>query len=185
MITARAAHAPLCYDGLTIALHWATAGLVVLLWVIGLTADWLREGAVQTAYWSTHVVGGFLLAGVLAWRLIWRRTGGRRLPPADAGLLHIAAKYTHYGLYVLLFTVVTLGIINAFVRGYGLYGLVHLPQLGDRVWRHAVTDWHGLAANILLALVGVHAGAALLHKYDWHDAVPRRMGPGRADPCPR
>lgn len=170
------------YDGQTVALHWMTAALVVLLWVIGQTADWLPHGAFKTGYWSTHVVGGFLLTGVLARRLVWRATGGRRLPPAETGLLHVVAKATHYGLYVLLLAVVTLGIVNAFVRGYGLYGLVHLPQLGDREWRHAITDWHGLAANMLLALAGVHAGAALVHHYAWHDAVLRRMGPGRADP---
>lgn len=180
-----AARAPQHYDRATIALHWATAGFVALLWIIGQTADWLPRGAFKTGYWSTHVVGGFLLTGVLVSRVAWRLSRGRRLPAVDAGLLHILAKATHYSLYLLLFTVVSLGVVNAFVRGYGLYGLVHLPQLGDREWRHAVTDWHGLAANVLLALAGLHAAAALVHHYAWHDAVLRRMGPERSDPSPR
>lgn len=73
----------------------------------------------------------------------------------------------------------TLGLVNAFVRGYGIYGLFHLPQIGDRAWRHAVTDWHGLAANVLLGLAGFHAAAALVHHYAWRDGLLRRMLPKR------
>ena len=36
------------YDATTIALHWLTAGLVVLLWIIGQTADWAPRGPLQT-----------------------------------------------------------------------------------------------------------------------------------------
>ena len=87
------------------------------------------------------------------------------------------AKTTHYTLYLLLTTVVTLGIINAFVRGYSIYGMFHLPQLGDRNWRHSITEWHGFVANILLALAGFHAAAALVHQYFWQDGLLGRMVP--------
>ena len=119
--------------------------------------------------------------GVLLFRFAWRAVGGRRLPAADRGILHALAKATHYGLYILLLTVVTLGLVNALVRGYSIYGLFHLPQLGDRGWRHAVTDWHGLAANVLLGLAGFHAAAALVHHYAWHDGLLRRMLPRSGD----
>ena len=165
------------YDRTTIALHWITATSVAILWIIGQTADWFPDGPVNTAYWSVHVVLGFVLAAVLAWRLLWRTSGGRRLPAADTGALHVFAKTTHYLLYGLLLVVVGLGIVNAFVRGYNLFDLVHLPQVGDRAWRRPITDWHGLAANILLGLALFHAAAALVHHYLWHDHVLGRMVP--------
>ena len=158
-------------------MHWITAGLVVVLWIIGQTADWLAKGSLQTAYWSMHVVLGFSLAVVVAWRLIWRLTQGRRLPPADVGLLQLGAKATHYGLYLLLLVVIALGVINAFVRGYTLFDLVSLPQLGDKALRRPLTQWHGLAANILLGLAALHAVAALVHHYIVRDGVLRRMAP--------
>ncbi len=168
------------YDRTTIALHWATAGLVTVLWVSGQTADWFPDGGlINTNYWSVHVVGGFVLAVVLGWRLAWRKTGGRRLPPADAGAVHVFAKATHFLLYGLLLTVVALGVINAFVRGYSLFDLVSLPQVGDRTWRRPITEWHGMAANILLGLAFFHAAAALVHHYAWRDGVLRRMLPSR------
>lgn len=170
------------YDPTTIALHWATAILVIALWGIGQTADWIPDGPANTYYWSVHVVLGFALAGVLSWRIAWRGSRGRHLPPADRGALQVFAKATHYSLYGLLLGAVTLGIINAFVRGYNLFDLVHLPQVGDLAWRKPITEWHGLAANILLGLALFHAAAALVHQYVWQDGLLRRMLPsvGRA-----
>jgi cytochrome b561 len=167
------------YDRTTISLHWITAGLVVVLWIIGQTADWLPDGPFNTDYWSIHVVLGFALAALIAWRMIWRNSGGRRLPAADAGVLNVVAKATHYGLYLLLLVVVVLGLVNAFVRGYNLFDLVSLPQLGDRAMRKPITEWHGLAANLLLALAGLHAAAALFHHYVVRDSLLARMIPAR------
>ncbi len=175
---------PVRYDKTTILLHWTTAALVAILWVLGQTSDWFPDGPVNSGMWSTHVVLGFLLAVVLAWRVSWRSGGGRALPPADDGALHVLAKATHHGLYLLLGTVVVLGVANAYVRGYPIYGLFHLPQVGDRAWRHVLTDWHGLAANVLLALAGFHAAAALVHHYVLRDGLISRMSPVRASPTP-
>jgi cytochrome b561 len=165
------------YDKITISLHWITAGLVVILWIIGQTADWFPDGPFNTDYWSIHVVLGFALAVVIVWRIIWRSFGGRRLPAADAAALHVLAKAMHYGLYLLLLAVIGLGITNAFVRGYNLFDLVSLPQLGDRTLRRPITHWHGLAANILLGLAALHAAAALFRHYVSRDSVLGRMVP--------
>ena len=172
------------YDRTTVALHWVTAASVAVLWIIGQTADWIPDGPVNTCYWSVHVVLGFVLAAVLLWRILWRASGGRRLPAADSGALHVFAKATHYLLYALLLVVVVLGVVNAFVRGYNLFDLVSLPQLGDRAMRRSISHWHGLAANILLGLAGFHAAAALVHHYVWGDAVLRRMLPAEAEGSP-
>jgi cytochrome b561 len=166
------------YDGTTIALHWLTAILVVALWIIGQTADWPPRGAVQDDYWSVHVVLGFVLTLVLACRILWRIFRGRRLPPADSGLLNFLARTMHYALYLTLLVVVGLGVVNAFVRGYELFGLVHLPQIGDAQWRRPITHWHGLGANLLLILAILHASAALLHYYVVKDRTLQRMFPG-------
>ena len=71
------------YDPTTIMLHWCTAALVLALWIIGQTADWLPKGPVTSYYWSSHILLGFALVVLLAWRIIWRFSAGRRLPPYD------------------------------------------------------------------------------------------------------
>jgi cytochrome b561 len=165
------------YDITTIRLHWATALLIGVLWIIGQTADWIPDGRVNNACWSVHLVLGFMLAAVLIWRIVWRGTGGSHLPPADTGGLQVISRAVHYILYTLLVLVIALGVANAFVRGYHLFGLLNLPQIGDRALKKPITEWHGLAANILLAVAFLHALAALAHHYIMRDRVLQRMLP--------
>ena len=163
------------YDRRTIALHWATAVLVAVLWIMGQTADNVPKGPWRSAYWSSHVILGFTLAAVLIARIVWRARGGRALPAADRGALHLFAKATHYVLYLLLIAVVSLGIANAFVRGFNLFGAVALPQIGDPDLRRPINHWHELAANMVFFLALFHAAAALVHHYLWRDGLLTRM----------
>lgn len=171
------------YDVTTIALHWLVTGLVVFLWLIGtFLEDLVPKGALRSAIWSAHFDLGFLFTGVIVALLVWRRTGGRQLPVEDPGPLHMLAKATHTTLYLLLFVIAGLGIANAFVRGVTLIEALALPKLGDPEWRRPLTHWHGLAANLLMAVALFHAAAALIHHYLWHDGILRRILPGRRGP---
>lgn len=174
------------YDRGTIALHWLTAGLVLVLWLIGtFLEDLLPKGALRSGIWSAHFDLGFVLTALIVALPVWRHTGGRQLPVDDPGPLHVLAKATHAALYVLLFVIAGLGIANALVRGVTLVGPLALPAVGDPEWRRPLTHWHGLAANILMALALFHAAAALVHHYLWHDGILRRILPGRGAPLPR
>ena len=165
------------YDPVTIGLHWATAALVAILWIMGQTIDLLPRGPFRQDLWSVHVVLGFSLALVLLGRIVWRLGKGRGLPAADPGWLHRVAKATHYALYGLLLAVVGLGIANAFVRGFDLFGFWALPQIGAPALRRPVNGLHELAANLTLVVAFIHAAAALVHHYLWKDGVLRRMLP--------
>lgn len=148
------------YDGGTITLHWLTAVLVLGLWLVGtFLEDLVPKGALRSGIWSAHFDFGFVLTGLVVAFLVRRRAEGRDLPVEDPGPLHRLAKATHAGLYVLLLVVVGLGIANAFVRGVSL-GPISLPQVDDPEWRRSLTHWHGLAANVLMALALFHAVAA-------------------------
>ncbi len=170
------------YDPTTIWLHWATVGLIAVLWIIGQTADWAPRGPFRTSLWSAHVVLGFATGFVLLTRVAWRAHFGRVLPPADTGIayaiaLYAIAKATHYTLYVLLATVVVLGIIDASYRGFTLFGAWSLPRFGsgDAATRHSLNEWHELAANSVIVVALVHAVAALVHQYVWRDRLLDRM----------
>jgi cytochrome b561 len=170
------------YDRLTIALHWTTAVLVLLAWTNAMAIDWFPKGPLRVDARSTHIVLGALLACVVAMRLAWRVTQGRHLSLAEAGALGVAAKASHWGLYALLVATLVLGAFNAWVRGESLFGIVGIPAFdaGNKALRGQVQELHGLFANLLLALAGLHACAALWHRYWRRDAVFGRMqlGPG-------
>lgn len=167
------------YDATTIALHWATAVLAVVLWVSAQVIDWFGRGTPAMLIRSSHITLGVVLALLLLTRLGWRLGPGRALPAADRGAVHVVAKLTHYALYLLLATTVLLGITNSLVHGGTVFGLMQVPKLdfGAATWPRQVRGWHGLAANAILIVAGLHAAAALFHHYVWHDGVLRRMVP--------
>lgn len=165
------------YDPTTIWLHWTTVGLVVFLWVIGQTADFIPRGPFRTGAWSIHVTLGFITGLVLLTRVAWRAHFGRVLAPADSGVLYVLANVTHYTLYVLLAAVVVAGIVDASYRGFNLFGIWSVPHFGsgDAATRRSINEWHELAANALMAVAAAHALAALGHHYVWRDRLLDRM----------
>lgn len=101
-MTSRPVRQERAYDGKTIALHWLTALLVAGQWLGAHTIDWFARGWPRTDARSLHIVVGVMLAMIIIWRLVWRRTGGRRLPPADGGVLGWLALLVHLALYALV-----------------------------------------------------------------------------------
>lgn len=165
------------YDVRTIAFHWATVVLVAAQWVLAQVIDDFAPGAPRVTARSTHILLGLVIAAVIIGRVVWRATQGRRLPAADRGALHVAAKLTHWGLYGLLAAALLLGMFTAWAQGDSIYGLFKLPaympsnpDLGDQV-----AGVHGTVVTVLLILAGVHATAALVHQYVWRDGLLRRM----------
>jgi cytochrome b561 len=167
------------YDATTIFFHWATAVLVVTQWLGAQTIDWFPRGPLRVDARSVHITFGVLLAALLVARLAWRMTAGRRLPLADKGALNVVAKGTHWTLYALLAAMVLAGMFLTWTRGDSLFNLFSIPAYdpGNRALADRVQDVHGTIGWIILAVAGVHAAAALVHRYLWHDGVLARMLP--------
>ena len=172
--------AALRYDNRSIALHWITAALVLLLWCAGETIDWFPRGGARIAVRSLHILIGVVLAAIVAWRIGWRATRASKPPTAELGRLTMLSALVHYALYAILAATLALGIANAWVRGDSIFGLFAIPSLapGNRALRGLIEDLHSWSANTLLILAAVHACAALWHHYVRRDNVLRRMWPG-------
>ncbi len=167
------------YDRRTVVLHWLTALLVVTLWGLAQVIDFFPN-ALRVYPRSTHILLGVALAVIYMTRVVWRATGGRRLPPADGGLRGLAAKAAHYGLYALVLAVLVLGISYEAVRADNILNVFRLPSVapGDKGLRNLLGDWHGTAANAVLILAGLHAAAALFHQFVLKDNLLHRMTRG-------
>jgi cytochrome b561 len=168
------------YDLVTIRLHWATAGLVALLWIIGRTISWMPRGPLRVDAWSVHVLLGVALTGVVIARVFWRLHRGRTAIASHSGAVDIAASIVHFALYVLLIALLALGIMNVFAHGFAMFNLWKLPKVGDAGFEHTINEWHGLVANVLVALAALHSAAALGHHFVRKDGVLGRMIPGLA-----
>lgn len=173
--------ASLRYDGTSIALHWATAALVLVQFGLAETWGWFPKPNHRLMI-IAHMSFGILLAAVMLWRVLWRISAGRRLAPAGHGLFDRAAKALHHLLYVLVVAEVVLGFATRWTDNHPLsfFGLLIPSPFGtfSKATGHLVDHIHDWNAWLIIGLVTVHALAALGHHYLLRDTVLRRMLPG-------
>jgi cytochrome b561 len=168
------------YDRLTIALHWATAALVVLQFTLAEFWDFFPRPTHHLMVVS-HMSFGLILTAIFALRLVWRTKPGHARFPAEPGLAGCAAKGMHHLLYTLLALEIPLGFFTRWTDNHPLsfFGLLIPSPFG--VFSKPVGEWvdqiHDITAWSIVVLAGLHALAALYHHYHLRDGVLRRMLP--------
>jgi cytochrome b561 len=172
------------FDNLAIWLHWITLALVVAqfssAWLLSAAIGADQAGALLRLHRSLGVVIWFVTVCRLAWRLSLAD-----LPPFSKSMPQLQqqmAKSNEYGLYVLLILQPLTGLAHTLLRGrpFPLFlwqAPVVLP--GDRGLSNLFHEIHVVGALALLSLIGVHALAALFHRFILKDNVLGRMLPGR------
>ncbi|WLS77716.1 cytochrome b [Erwinia pyri] len=171
------------YDKITLTLHWLTALDVIFLFASFQVWSRLEKGTpLRHNLQSLHISFGLLLALLMVFRIIWRASKGRRLPPASPSrAAHIGAKSVHGLLYLLLVAQVTLGFLFRWAQGapFSFFGLGDLSELLyiDGSLRKLLGALHYYNAWLLILLAGGHAAMALLHHYVLRDGTLKRMIP--------
>jgi len=179
---------PLRYTLLAMALHWALALAIVIMFVLGAYMADLPFSPWRLKLYNWHKWAGisFLLLSVL--RLVWRLT--HRPPalpvaitkamPAWQNLAHHA---THHLLYLLFFVVPLLGWAYSSAAGFPIvwFGVIALPDFvpADKALAELIKPLHELSALALMALAALHVAAALKHQWIDRDGLLLRMLPGR------
>lgn len=173
------------YGAIVQVLHWTTAFLVIAAWLLGIFGDDLPKGAARSAGLFVHISAGLAVLAIVGARFLWRLIDPPP-PPVATPLgpwLDRAGRFAHLVLYVLLVAVPIVGVVTQFARGQPLplFGLGEIasPWPADRAFAHSVKEVHELLANVLLAIAGVHAAAALGHHWILRDRTLKRMVPGK------
>jgi cytochrome b561 len=170
------------YDGVAIALHWATAVLVIVNFALAQIWDWFPR---ETKGWmeDAHMSFGVLLAIVVVARLVWRLLPGRQLSSLEAGWMRLASKATHYLLYTLLVAEAALGFAFRWGAGRSMTffatGIPPLIPEMERAFRRELREFHEWIGWAIIILAALHALAALYHHYVLKDRVLSRMLPRR------
>ncbi|MEY5100777.1 MAG: hypothetical protein RJA36_3496 [Pseudomonadota bacterium] len=167
---------------LTIAVHWLSAAAVLSAF----TLAWLREQVESDALGATllawHRQFGLLVLLLLAVRLFerWRWVAHDELEKLPLPL-HLAAVVTHWLIYALLLAMPLLGwaMTNAQGHAVQLWQAIALPTFVsvDPDLADSLQEWHERCAWAMLAMVGLHALAALWHHYFRRDGVLASMLP--------
>ena len=181
------------FDLVTITIHWLTAVLVLSLIATGLSFDLIGDGPTRPLAFTLHHSLG-VSVWIVAWlRLAWRMTHARFPPYAkDMNIVHRwVVTLSEYALYALLLIQPVTGMTGTLLSGkpFGLF-IWSVPTLLPRMpdASVAVLGLHQVGAFWLIALVGGHATAALLHHYLAGDDTLKTMAPwvkirGRYDDC--
>ena len=170
------------YTATARALHWLTALLVLALVVLGIwiTAFEPKDEAFKYRLYDIHENLGFTLLLLTLARLAWRATHAPPPLPADLPTpLRWAARATHAALYVLLLVQPLVGVLATTAWGFPFkwLGLLTIPSpLGkNEALAPVLSGIHFWSALLLVALVALHAGAALWHHFIRRDDTLRKM----------
>lgn len=175
------ANAPPKYTATAIALHWLAAALIVCGFTLGLSMVGLPLSPTKLRWYLWHKSIGITVFLLTCARLAWR--AGHRPPPEPAmpEWQQRAAALSHAALYVLLLAIPVSGWLYSSATGVQVVylGVLPLPDLvpKDKALAALLLGCHVTLNFTLLALVCVHAAAALKHHYVDRDTVLSRMLP--------
>lgn len=161
------------------SLHWLMALLIIFMLALGLLMGDLGENIRGSAY-SLHKSIGICILALVSFRLIWRIMNPK--PKVDLPLWQrVSAHCLHGSLYIMMFFMPLTGwaMTNASGRTLSFFGLFDMPAITPPNPDTAkyVNGLHEIFANLLIAMITLHALAALYHHFIRKDEVLRRMLP--------
>ncbi|GAB3306811.1 cytochrome b [Luteimonas notoginsengisoli] len=166
-------------------LHWLIVLLVLVLAIVGLTMGELPKTPKYFWVYTLHKSVGIIVLALVLVRIGWRLHAGAPRPVAGTPAWQARmASLTHALLYALLLAMPLSGWLYdsaSGLRPFRWFGLVEMPKLSapNESLSALSNDAHELLFWVLVALVALHAAAALYHHLFQHDATLTRMLPRR------
>lgn len=159
-----------------VILHWASALLVLLAFLIGLVslANQPNDGA-KLVPLGVHVVLGILILLLTLARLIVRALMGRPVyrieRPAASGrrkvpLLDLLSVYVQPLLYLFTFLMAAVGIwLSIPTDLFEILFLGSEKSLPPDFYAYPARVWHGTLSLVLMLLIGQHILAFVYHQF--------------------
>jgi cytochrome b561 len=171
------------YSSPSIAMHWAMVLLVVAAYATAHLRDLFAHGSLaHDGFASAHAFAGLCVFVIVFARLALRAGPRPAIVPAPPRLPERLEIVLYMLLYAFLVAMPLLGWLLASAQGARIgFGPFELPALvpPDAALAQRAQGWHEGAAAVGYALVGGHAGAALVHHWLLRDDALRRMLPRR------
>ena len=171
------------YDRFVKAAHWSTLLLIAAAYGVAWMSHAVATKEQHAIFVELHRSLGVTIFALTVFRLAWRWHA--RIPslPADLPAIQkVAARVTEYGVYVLMLAQPILGVLhtNAQGRRIDFSFFRELPTIvgPDKVLAKQAIALHDLVAYVLLAIIALHAVAALFHHFVRRDNVLKAMLPG-------
>jgi cytochrome b561 len=164
-----------------VALHWLTLLLIAAAFGIGIALDDMPLSPLKLQLYMWHKSIGMLVLLLLPLRVFVRQHDPFDPAEGVAEKELLIAKLMHGALYLFMLVVPLLGWLASSAAGFKvvMFGVLPLTDLigKDKALADSLKDLHEGAVLLLLALVAVHALAAIYHHRVRHDGVLARMVP--------
>ena len=169
------------YTTIAIALHWLIALMILISLAVGLYMTSLKFSPEKLQLYNWHKWAGVTIFLLVLVRIVWRLShAAPPMPPLPAWQRH-AASASHYLLYALMIVIPLSGWLMSSAKGFQTvyFGVMPLPDLIDK--NKAIGDslqWIHRSLNFtMIAIIVLHAAAALKHHFIDRDDVLQRMLP--------
>lgn len=179
-------NSPSAFGAVTKTFHWLMALLVVTLICVGLYFTSMPNTPdvfpLKIKLVSLHKSVGILVLTLVTLRIVWHIY--TRTPDFVGGMKpweRMAARASHLFLYFAMITMPLSGWIfsSAAGRPVSFFKLFTLPDLvgKNHAVKEALETYHVTLAWVLIAVIALHAAAALKHHFISKDSTLRRMLP--------
>jgi cytochrome b561 len=170
------------FDRITRLMHWLTAGLMLLVFVLAFSIDIAASRDSHTALLQLHRSIGLTIWVLTMARFVWRCFAKYPNWPGDMShAMRVVAMASEYALYALLVTQPILGLLQTSAHGdhVNLFFIGELPALIEKnrpLAQHLLTA-HKAVGFALLSLIALHVSAALFHHFWRRDDTLTAMLP--------
>ncbi len=164
-----------------IGLHWLTLLLIIAAYVLATLLEDMTLSPLKLKLYSWHKWVGMSVLFLLPLRLLLRFVD-RFDHRFELTMLEVKVSAAMHGvLYLLLIAVPVFGWLHSSAAGFSVvwFGVLPLPDLvgKDKALAEVFKELHEGSVNLLIALVVLHAAAALYHHHIRRDGVLARMVP--------
>lgn len=170
------------YGAVAQALHWLIALGFAVQFALAYYMTGLPLGPFKVEMYNLHKSIGVTLLVLAVLRLLWRWANPvPALPAGRPAWEHVASQASHAGLYGLILLQPLTGLAQVLYSQFPsvIWGM-KLPRIAqDKAMADAFGTAHFYLQWIVIALVAIHAAAALRHHLVLRDDVLVRMLPGR------
>ncbi|NJD36062.1 MAG: cytochrome b [Betaproteobacteria bacterium] len=189
------------YTSIAIILHWLIGLMILCMFALGWYMSELPKDLPKTAsldlfglgiytfqpaepmsprtfYFNLHKSVGLTILALVFFRLFWRLTHTVPAMPASMQEWQAkAARLAHKGLYLMMLALPLSGIVMSVYSKYGIawFGIKLVAGLDNNPLREQFKEVHEIAGWVFLALIILHASAALKHRFWDKDEIWGRM----------
>jgi cytochrome b561 len=162
--------------------HWLIVALLLVQYFIGWLMPDIHRGMKPGVGMTFHISVGMTIMVLIVLRLGWRLmhpvAPESSLPPRQ----RLSSEVVHWLLYALVLATTFTGWVFASFRGWGVsfFYLTPVPMLASEnaAAGKTIDGLHQAMEWTLLAVIGLHVVAALVHLFYYRDGIMRRMLPG-------